>query len=215
MRHVLRRLVLEKNLQGLRVSYAKRIFLCQSQRDYTSEKQTGSSKANHDTEKPTSVNGNLITAIGPAHGQSSSLLSESSNLAANIQGKSNSTSTENQTSPRDTATTEPVKNQFPSPSSHKSVEPSKATAAQLKDEEPWHFILPDSEPLPIRNHLPPEVLAQTSLRKRLVWQEPLSGVNPAYDLALEFVNQEKQRVRAIIETLEKRINEAKQSIPTK
>jgi hypothetical protein len=48
-------------------------------------------------------------------------------------------------------------------------------------------------------------MSTTSLRKRIVWFNPLQGVNPAYDMALAFLNQNRQQKIEAIQRLESRI----------
>jgi hypothetical protein len=50
----------------------------------------------------------------------------------------------------------------------------------------------------------------TSLRKPLVWRPPLLGVNPAYDLAIEFLTENRNQKKEVINRLSERIRNALQ-----
>jgi hypothetical protein len=54
-------------------------------------------------------------------------------------------------------------------------------------------------------------MKETSLRKRLGWSNPLLGVNPAYDMAMAFLTQDREEKIRIIKHLENRITHERQS----
>src|SRR5437762_3433782 len=54
---------------------------------------------------------------------------------------------------------------------------------------------------------------ETSLRKRLGWSNPLLGVNPAYDMALAFLTQDRKEKIRVIKHLQNRISHERQSGP--
>ena len=88
------------------------------------------------------------------------------------------------------------------------------SSTSLKPKEAWHFRLPppkmDSK---TRQNELTRALSQTSLRKKVHWFPPLMGVNPAYDLALTYLEQDRQKKIEIIEQLETRIAEEQESTP--
>lgn len=57
-----------------------------------------------------------------------------------------------------------------------------------------------------------KAISQTSLRKNVHWYRPLQGVNPAYDLALLFLNNDRMKKIASIQRLQKRIEHERNSI---
>ena len=57
-------------------------------------------------------------------------------------------------------------------------------------------------------------ISKTSLRRKLHWFPPQQGVNPAYDMALFFLNHDRQKKITEIQRLEKRIDhERKSNLP--
>lgn len=56
-----------------------------------------------------------------------------------------------------------------------------------------------------------KAMKETSLRRKLGWSNPLLGVNPAYDMAIAFLTQDRQEKIRIIEHLENRITHERQS----
>lgn len=50
-----------------------------------------------------------------------------------------------------------------------------------------------------------QAMTETSLRKKLGWSNPLLGVNPAYDMALQYLEQDRQQKIRVIKALENRI----------
>lgn len=54
-------------------------------------------------------------------------------------------------------------------------------------------------------------MKETSLRRRLGWSNPLLGVNPAYDMAIAFLTQDRLEKIRIIKHLENRITHERQS----
>jgi len=54
-------------------------------------------------------------------------------------------------------------------------------------------------------------LTQTSLRKKLGWSEPLRGINPAYDIALEYLKHDRQEKIRNITRLESFIRRERES----
>jgi hypothetical protein len=97
-----------------------------------------------------------------------------------------------------------------------STPPNPRESSQTSEEngeEPWNLILPPHETAKFRNCVPESVLHQTSMRKRLVWQAPTLKINPAYDLALQMLDQEQKRIRKNLKDLEARIEKAKEGTP--
>jgi hypothetical protein len=54
-------------------------------------------------------------------------------------------------------------------------------------------------------------ITETSLRKKLHWYPPLTGVNPAYDMALIYLDQDRRQKIDAIERLEARIAHERES----
>lgn len=94
----------------------------------------------------------------------------------------------------DTLATEPSKPEQP-PS------PSKRT---LRAKQAVRYRMPSTKSLRDPSELQRSI-STTSLRKRISWFNPLRGVNPAYDMALEYLNQDRQQKIEAIERLETRI----------
>jgi large subunit ribosomal protein L35 len=57
-----------------------------------------------------------------------------------------------------------------------------------------------------------KAISHTSLRKKLHWYPPRKGINPAYDMALEFLHRDRENKKAAIERIEKRIARVKNGI---
>jgi hypothetical protein len=57
-----------------------------------------------------------------------------------------------------------------------------------------------------------KAMKETSLRKRLGWSNPLLGVNPAYDMAIAFLTQDRKEKIRIIKHLENRIAHERRSM---
>ena len=54
-------------------------------------------------------------------------------------------------------------------------------------------------------------VTQTSLRKKLGWSEPLRGINPAYDMALDYLKHDRQEKIRNIKHLESLIRDERES----
>ena len=50
-----------------------------------------------------------------------------------------------------------------------------------------------------------KLMSQTSLRKKISWSPPSHGINPAYDMAIVYLNQDRREKIKIIKNLERRI----------
>jgi hypothetical protein len=98
----------------------------------------------------------------------------------------------------DTMRTESSKIQQP-PSS-----PSLLSTHAQQGKEPMHYRMPGAESLRDPRELR-RLMSTTSLRKRIGWFNPLQGVNPAYDMALEFLNRDRKQKIEAIQRLENRI----------
>ena len=57
-----------------------------------------------------------------------------------------------------------------------------------------------------------KAMKETSLRKRFGWSNPLLGVNPAYDMAIAFLTQDRKEKIRIIKHLENRITHERRSM---
>ena len=109
----------------------------------------------------------------------------------------------------DLITTEDPSLQSPPPS---PVPPTPPQSSSPRIKEPWHFRLPpqkmDSK---TRQNELKQAITETSLRKRLHWFPPLHGVNPAYDMAVLYLEQDRNEKIQIISRLEQRIAQEKES----
>jgi len=56
-----------------------------------------------------------------------------------------------------------------------------------------------------------KAMTETSLRRKLGWSNPLHGVNPAYDMAIAYLKQDRQSKIQAIKRLEKRIARERKS----
>jgi hypothetical protein len=56
-----------------------------------------------------------------------------------------------------------------------------------------------------------KALAQTSMRKKLGWSEPLRGINPAYDMAIDYLRNDSKEKLNIIKNLESSIRRERES----
>lgn len=56
-----------------------------------------------------------------------------------------------------------------------------------------------------------KTLSETSLRKRLIWHPPLTGINPAYDMALAILKQDRAHKFEIIKRLKRKLAQEQQS----
>lgn len=54
-------------------------------------------------------------------------------------------------------------------------------------------------------------LTQTTLRKRLGWSEPLRGINPAYDMAIDYIRNDRKEKIKIIKHLDSVIRQERAS----
>jgi len=68
----------------------------------------------------------------------------------------------------------------------------------------------DSAKAPKPNLL--RTISETSLRRQLIWQEPLTGINPAYDMALHILQQDRAQKIEIINRLRKKLARERESI---
>jgi hypothetical protein len=50
-----------------------------------------------------------------------------------------------------------------------------------------------------------QAIAETSLRRRLIWRPPLKGINPAYDMALDILEKDRAKKIQIITRLKNRL----------
>jgi hypothetical protein len=106
----------------------------------------------------------------------------------------------------DPITTESPSLQAP-PSSPLPPSPSKAR-------EPWHFRLPPQKmDSAARQKEINRAVTETSLRKKLHWYTPLHGINPAYDMATIYLQQDRSEKIQMIRHLEDRIKHERESIP--
>ena len=58
-----------------------------------------------------------------------------------------------------------------------------------------------------------KAFTQTTLRKKIVWEPPLRGINPAYDMALEILAQDREQKIKVIDRLEKRLERERERFP--
>ena len=59
------------------------------------------------------------------------------------------------------------------------------------------------------------VIAETSLRRRIIWNPPLKGINPAYDMALDILEQDREHKIKVVTRLENRLTrERERNHPT-
>jgi hypothetical protein len=56
-----------------------------------------------------------------------------------------------------------------------------------------------------------KALTQTTLRKRLGWSEPLRGINPAYDMAIDYIRNDRKEKIQIIKRLDDVIRRERES----
>lgn len=101
-----------------------------------------------------------------------------------------------------------LQNRLPSPPTELSSSPFTKKASSV-----IHFRIPSKRKNPkdaateLRT-----AMSETSLRKKLGWSNPLRGVNPAYDMALIYLNQDRQQKIKVIKKLVNRIrNERKRT----
>ena len=60
-----------------------------------------------------------------------------------------------------------------------------------------------------------KVIAETSLRRRIIWNPPLKGINPAYDMALDILEQDRAQKIKVVTRLENRLTrERERTHPT-
>lgn len=86
------------------------------------------------------------------------------------------------------------------------------TPAPVPDREPWHFRLPNLKmDSATRQKELNKALRETSLRRKLHWFTPLHGVNPAYDMATIYLEQDRMEKIEIIKRLEARIAHERES----
>jgi len=109
------------------------------------------------------------------------------------------------------ADTEPVN----STDSDTSPDPSSVSPSVPENPQPkyWRYRLPPPKPKDpvLAKAALNRSIAQTSLRKKLHWRPPLADINPAYDEALKYLDEEQKRRERNIERLETLIQRAKQS----
>jgi len=79
--------------------------------------------------------------------------------------------------------------------------------------QPWRFKMP---PPPLkdpaaRSRELSQAMSETSLRKKLVWRAPFLGVNPAYDIALSYLREDRRKKIAAIHRLGIRIARERKS----
>ena len=102
------------------------------------------------------------------------------------------------TVPADTITTEKPEIQEPPPTSNpvppltqsSSPPPYLPKSGGLKKAVPFK-LEETNNPKRAATQLQ-RALTQTSLRKKLGWSEPLRGINPAYDIAVEYLKHDRQ-----------------------
>ena len=95
------------------------------------------------------------------------------------------------------------------------VEESTSTAQKhTSTQKPWHFRHVVDEKMDSMAHAKElrRAMANTSLRKRLHWFPPLYGINPAYDMAVDFLRNDRAKKMRVIKLLEKRIAHERESI---
>lgn len=56
-----------------------------------------------------------------------------------------------------------------------------------------------------------KTLSETSLRKKLIWHPPLTGINPAYDMALDILKQDRAHKFEIIKRLKRKLAREQES----
>jgi DNA mismatch repair ATPase MutL len=60
-----------------------------------------------------------------------------------------------------------------------------------------------------------KVIAETSLRRRIIWNPPLKEINPAYDMALDILEQDRAQKIKVVTRLENRLTrELERTHPT-
>ena len=116
----------------------------------------------------------------------------------------------------DIITTESPEVQEP-PLSPTPASESSSHSRQPQTEELWHFRLAEKKmSSSTRAQELAKIISQTSLRNRLHWYPPLHGVNPAYDIALLYLNRDRMNKIETIKHLEQRIaRERERNYPLK
>src|SRR6202021_1590416 len=73
------------------------------------------------------------------------------------------------------------------PSSHPYATETSAPAR-------WHFraVKLPKDPV-LKTQEVKEAITKTSLRKKVSWIPPMSGINPAYDIALSFLRHDREK----------------------
>jgi hypothetical protein len=112
----------------------------------------------------------------------------------------------------DITTTESLEAQEPPPSLTPASE-SWSPSTQPRTKESWHFRLAETKiSSATRAQELVTMMSQTSLRKKLHWYPPLHGVNPAYDIALLYLNRDRRQKMETIKRLEERIAREREGI---
>jgi hypothetical protein len=114
----------------------------------------------------------------------------------------------------DIITTEAPEIQEQPPSPNPPSNPTSQDQRRLT-KQPWAFRTVESKKKDSATRAKElaKAISQTSLRKNVHWYPPLQGVNPAYDMALFFLNNDRMKKIASIQRLQKRIDHERKSIP--